>query len=68
VRIIFKLFLKTQKFYIGLFVIGFLTSAVASYIYMGGPKSISAVLSGIIGFCLIQYLAYRNFKKENNWK
>lgn len=61
----FKSISKIQIYLIVLSIVGLIISAVASYIYMGGPKSISAVVSGVIGLCLLHFLMYRILKEDN---
>lgn len=64
----FKSFSKIQIYLIVLSIISLIISAVASYIYMGGPKSISAMISGIIGMFILHFIIYRTFKEDNNSK
>lgn len=64
--IIFKSFLKTRKIDIIMFFVIFIGGWVASYIYIGGPKTTIVPISIFIGFCLGELLAFRSFKKENN--
>lgn len=49
-----------------MFFVIFIGGWVASYIYIGGPKTTIVPISIFIGFCLGELLNYRSFKKENN--
>lgn len=64
----FKSFSKIQIYLIVLSIIGLIISAIASYIYIGGPKSISAMISGVIGMFVLHFIMYRILKEENNSK
>lgn len=63
---LFLRFLKTQIIEIMIFLTVFSLGAILSYIYSGGPKTLSAPTGVVIGFIIIQFFAYRNFKKEWN--
>jgi len=58
-------YLKNQKWEIMIFIIIFVLLFISSYLLIGGPKSIGGPIGVFLGFCFVQFLKYRDFKKNH---
>ncbi|MGX1449847.1 putative membrane protein [Bacillus sp. 153480037-1] len=57
-------YFKKKKWEIIIFLVGFIILYISSYLLIGGPKTIEGPISIFIAFCLVQFLKYRQFKKD----
>lgn len=60
-----KKFFNKQKWEIMIFLIVYILSFIFSYLLIGGPKSIGGPIGVFLGFYLLQFIKYRDFKKEH---
>lgn len=59
-----KEFLNQEKWNILLFLFVMIVGYVSSVILIGGPVTYSAPAGILIGFLILEFWKYRNFKKE----
>ncbi|MEK3969682.1 hypothetical protein MHB79_01110 [Bacillus sp. FSL M7-0558] len=48
--------------------IGYVALFVSSYLLIGGPASSGGPIGVFLGFCIVQFLKYRAFKKDEKNK
>ncbi|WP_326483630.1 hypothetical protein [Bacillus safensis] len=66
--VIFNRYLKKEKWGIVFFLIGYIALFIISYCLIGGPVSSGGPIGVFIGFCIVQFLKYRAFKKDEENK
>lgn len=62
--VIFIRHLKKEKWGIVFFLIGYIALFIISYCLIGGPVSSGGPIGVFLGFCIVQFLKYRAFKKD----
>ncbi|MFS3915600.1 hypothetical protein ACL9ST_15270 [Bacillus australimaris] len=63
-NIIFIRYVKKEKWGIAFFIIGYIALFIISYCLIGGPVSSGGPIGVFLGFCIVQFLKYRAFKKD----
>ncbi|MBD3861559.1 hypothetical protein IEE86_17710 [Bacillus sp. 28A-2] len=66
--VIFIRYLKKEKWGITFFLIGYVALFISSYLLIGDPASSGGPIGVFIGFCIVQFLKYRAFKKDEENK
>ncbi|AOZ88492.1 hypothetical protein BK049_07115 [Bacillus xiamenensis] len=66
--VIFIRYLKKEKWGIAFFLIVYIALFISSYLLIGGPATIEGPICVFLGFCIVQFLKYRAFKKEERNK
>ncbi|UIN50465.1 MULTISPECIES: hypothetical protein [Bacillus] len=66
--VIFNRYLKKEKWGIVFFLIGYIVLFISSYLLIGGPATIEGPICILLGFCIVQFLRYRAFKKDEENK
>lgn len=59
---------NTGKWGIVFFLIGYIVLFISSYLLIGGPATIEGPICIFLGFCIVQFLKYRTFKKDEENK
>lgn len=63
-NIIFIRYVKKEKWGIVFFLIGYIILFISSYLLIGGPETIEGPICIFLGFCIVQFLKFRAFKKD----
>ncbi len=66
--VIFNRYLKKEKWGIVFFLIGYIVLFISSYLLIGSPATIEGPICILLGFCIVQFLRYRAFKKDEENK
>ncbi|OBW48531.1 hypothetical protein A9985_17365 [Bacillus safensis] len=67
-NVIFIQYLKKGKWGIVFFLIGYIVLFISSYLLIGGPVTVEGPICIFLGFCIVQFLKYRAFKKDEENK
>ncbi|PRR89105.1 hypothetical protein [Bacillus sp. NMCN1] len=57
-------YFKKEKWAIIFFLIVYITLLLSSYLLIGGPATVEGPICVFLGFCFVQFLKYRSFKKD----